>query len=237
MLSRVQLWWRQAGWNEFVRIFSAVAFLGAILLFIALAANAPKGTYLPLELQLMRAMRHDGQPIGPWWFADAVRDLTALGSAPILTLLTLLILGHLILSRRYRVALLVAASTAGGEILNTSLKNAFDRARPEAELHVVKVTSTSFPSGHAMAASIFYLTIGALLARMAHRRREKAYFVAVALVLTGLTAFSRVYLGVHYPTDVLAGWAAGTAWALLCWFVADWLARRGALRAEADGDV
>ena len=233
VITRVQTWWRNAGWDEFVRVLGGCVFVGAILFFAVLARNAPKGTYVPLELQFMRAMRRDGEPIGPWWVADAIRDLTALGSATVLILLILLILGYLCLRRRYRTALLIAAATAGGELLNTALKNAFERARPDAALHVVKVTSTSFPSGHAMAASIFYLTMGALLARLAERRREKAYIIGTALLLTGITAFSRVYLGVHYPTDVLAGWAAGTAWALLCWFVADWLARRGALRAEA----
>jgi undecaprenyl-diphosphatase len=87
-----------------------------------------------------------------------------------------------------------------------------------------------------MASSIFYLTMGVLLARTAQRRREKAYFVGSALLITFLIGFSRVYLGVHYPTDVLAGWSAGTAWAMVCWFVADWLGRRGKLRKET-GEV
>jgi undecaprenyl-diphosphatase len=231
-MSRVRAWWREAGWDEFVRVLAGCTFLGAVLFFIVLARNAPKGTYAPLELQLMRALRHEGEPLGPWWFADTVRDATALGSAFVLVLMTALILGYLCLRRYYRIALLIAAATTGGEILNSVLKNTFDRARPDAALHITKVATSSFPSGHAMAASIFYLTVGALLARTAARRREKIYLMVTAIFLTGITAFSRVYLGVHYPTDVLAGWAAGTAWALLCWFIADWLARRGALRAE-----
>jgi undecaprenyl-diphosphatase len=180
----------------------------------------------------MQAMRNDGQPLGPVGTAAVVRDLTALGSAVVLILLTLLILGYLLIIAHYRVACLIAIATAGGQALNLTLKNAFARARPDTALHLVEVTSTSFPSGHAMASSIFYLTIGALLARTARRRREKTYLIAAALLVTFLIAFSRVYLGVHYPTDVLAGWSAGTAWALLCWFVADWLGRRGKLRAE-----
>lgn len=232
VISHVQTWWRKAGWNEFVRLAGGVAFAGATLLFIALAANAPKGTYVEAELSLMRALRHDGVPVGPHWLASAVRDLTALGSAVVLLLLIALILGYLCLRRRYRLALLVMVSTLGGEILNTALKNSFERARPDASLRLVEVTSTSFPSGHAMAASIFYLTIGMVLARATTRRREKIYFLATAILLTALAGCSRVYLGVHYPTDVLAGWSAGAAWALLCGFVADVLARRGALRAE-----
>ena len=180
----------------------------------------------------MEALRDDGKPLGPWWFADTVRDATALGSAFVLVLMTALILGYLCLLRHYRIAVLIAAATAGGGLLNSALKNTFDRARPDGALHATKVATSSFPSGHAMAASIFYLTAGALLARTAKRRREKVYLIATAIFLTLMIAFSRVYLGVHYPTDVLAGCAAGTAWAQLCWFVADWFARRGALRKE-----
>ncbi len=210
-----------------------VTFLGAVLLFVALSLHAPKGTYQALELQLMQSLRQDGHPIGPYWAASAVRDLTALGSAVVLMMLAVLILGYLCLRRFYRLALLLAVATTGGQILNATLKNTFERARPEAALRLVEVASTSFPSGHAMGASIFFLTVGLVLARMAKRKREQVYFVATALLLAGLTGLSRVYLGVHYPTDVIAGWAAGTAWALLCCFVADRLALRGKLRAEA----
>jgi undecaprenyl-diphosphatase len=146
--------------------------------------------------------------------------------------MTLLVLGYLWMSGRHRVATLIAIATAGGQGLNMGLKHAFARERPDAALHLVEATSTSFPSGHTMASSIFYLTMGALLARMATRRREKIYFFSSALLIAFLIGFSRVYLGVHYPTDVLAGWCAGTAWAMLCWFVVDWLGRRGELRQE-----
>jgi undecaprenyl-diphosphatase len=161
-----------------------------------------------------------------------MRDVTALGGAVVIVAMTVLILGYLWLGRRYRVALLIAAATAGGQAMNATLKHAFARERPDATLHLVEVRSPSFPSGHSMAASIFYLTVGALLARTSKHRRERVYLMGCALLLTVAVGFSRVYLGVHYPTDVLAGWCAGAAWAILCWFVADWLARRGALRKE-----
>jgi undecaprenyl-diphosphatase len=230
--SRWNRWWGRPGWDRFVHVAAAAAFLLAVGLFAELADDAPEGDYLPLENKLMQALRRGGEPLGPEGTAAVVRDITALGSAVVLITLTLLILGYLAMSGRSRVAALIAVATAGGQALNLLLKNAFARARPDAALHLVEVSSTSFPSGHSMASSIFYLTIGALLARTARRRREKVYFVASALLLTFLIGFSRVYLGVHYPTDVLAGWAAGTAWALACWFVADWLGRRGALRND-----
>lgn len=231
-----KVWWGRPGWERFVHVAAAATFLLATGIFLELAKAAPRGDYLPAEDRIMQAMRHGGEPWGPAGTAAVVRDITALGSAVVLVLMTLLILGFLVMSGRLRIAALVASATAGGQALNLGLKHAFARERPDVALRLIEATSTSFPSGHAMASSIFYLTMGALLARMARRRREKTYFITAALLITFLIGFSRVYLGVHYPTDVLAGWSAGTAWAMICWFVADWLSRRGKLRAET-GEV
>ena len=230
--SRWRAWWGRPGWDRFVHVAAAVTFLLAVGVFLELADDAPEGDYLPIESKIMQAMRNAGEPLGPAGTAAVVRDITAMGSAVVLIIMTVLVLVYLMMSGRMRVAALIAVSTAGGQALNLTLKHSFARARPDAALHLVEVSSTSFPSGHSMASSIFYLTIGALLARTAQRRREKAYFFIAALFITFLIGFSRVYLGVHYPTDVLAGWSAGTAWAMVCWFVADWLGRRGDLRKD-----
>lgn len=231
-LSWWRAWWGRPGWERFVHLAAAATFLLAVGVFLELADDAPEGDYLPIETRIMQALREGGQPLGPAGTAVVIRDITALGSAVVLILMTLLMVGYLWMSGSHRVAALIAVATAGGQGLNFVLKHSFARERPDAVLHLVEVSSTSFPSGHSMASSIFYLTSGALLARMAKRRREKAYFVGAALIITFMIGFSRVYLGVHYPTDVLAGWSAGTAWAMVCWFVADWLGRRGKLRAE-----
>jgi undecaprenyl-diphosphatase len=225
-------WMGRPGWDRFVHVMAVVTFLLAVAVFLELADDAPEGDYLPLETKVMQAMRNAGEPLGPAGTATVVRDITALGSAVVIMLMTVLVLGFLAMSGTLRVAALIAVATAGGQALNLWLKHTFGRERPDAALHLVEVSSTSFPSGHSMASSIFYLTMGALLARTAKRRREKAYFVGSALLITFLIGFSRVYLGVHYPTDVLAGWSAGTAWAMVCWFVADWLGRRGKLRED-----
>jgi undecaprenyl-diphosphatase len=212
--------------------------VGALVFFVAaggfvkLAHEVSDGDHVGFENKIMHALRRGEAPLGPAWATSAVRDLTSLGSSVVLVLVTVLIMGFLLLRGSYRIAALLTASVAGGALINLVLKNAFNRARPAEALHLVGVHSSSFPSGHAMAASIFYLTIGALLARMAKRRREKVYLILASMLFTFLVGFSRVYLGVHYPSDVLAGWAAGTAWALLCWFVADWLGRRGVLHSE-----
>jgi undecaprenyl-diphosphatase len=211
---------------------AAATFVISMGVFLELADDAPEGDYLPFETKIMQAMRAGGEPLGPAGTFAVVRDITSMGSAVVLILMTLLILGYLWISGRVRIAAMIAVATAGGQALNLALKTGFARERPDVAMRLVEVSSTSFPSGHAMASSIFYLTIGVLLARTATRRREKTYFVGSAMLITFLIGFSRVYLGVHYPTDVLAGWSAGTAWAIACWFVADWLARRGKLRAE-----
>jgi undecaprenyl-diphosphatase len=232
MLSRLQTWWHRAGWDDFVLVFAVATLLVALGVFLDLAGDAPEGQYLETERTIMQAFRHADThgPIGPAWFPDAVRDLTALASAAVLILFALLILGYLCLRRQYGAAAFIAAAVAGGEALNTLLKEMFVRGRPDFTSHLVEVKTSSFPSGHAMAASIFYLTMGALLTQTAGRRREKIYLMAAAVLLTLLTGLSRVYLGVHYPSDVLAGWTAGTAWAVTCWLVARWLRRRGTLR-------
>jgi undecaprenyl-diphosphatase len=235
MKSRLQSWWRRAGWDDFVLIFAVVMMIAALGVFFDIAGDAPEGKYLDTERTIMQAFRHaeTRAPIGPHWLPDAVRDLTALASAAVLILFGLLILGYLCLRRQYAAAVFIAVAVAGGEALNTLLKEMFVRARPDITSHLVPVKTSSFPSGHAMAASIFFLTMGALLSQTAKRRREKIYLMAGAVLLTLLTGFSRVYLGVHYPSDVLAGWTAGTAWAILCWLVARWLRQRGALRQAA----
>jgi len=234
MLTRIRRWRTREGWDEFVWVIGAAALLAAIAIFLDLATDAPEGEYLRAERKIMQAMRDSttGLPAGPAWIADAVRDITALGSAAVLILFAVLVLGYLYLARRYRTILFMIVAIGGGEALNWALKEAFTRQRPNITPHLVQVHSLSFPSGHAMGSSIFYLTVGALLTQTVKRRREKIYIVAAAVLLTVLAGWSRVYLGVHYPTDVIGGWSVGTAWAIVCWMVARWLRQRGALRAE-----
>jgi undecaprenyl-diphosphatase len=145
---------------------------------------------------------------------------------------TLAALGFLLIVRKRAAALLVLASVGGGTALSFAMKAAFDRPRPDLVEHGVEVATASFPSAHAMLAAVTYLTLGALLARVQPKRSVKAYLLGVAVVLTLLIGLSRVYLGVHWPTDVLAGWCVGAAWATACWLVAYWLQARG--RVERD---
>lgn len=203
--------------------------------FVYLASTAPEGDHLVWENRILYQFRDPatGRPFGPEWLPGAISDLSALGGAVVLVLMGTFTFGYLMLTRRRAAALLLLVAVVGGQMLNLALKHLFVRDRPDSALHLVEVRSPSFPSGHSMAASIFYLTTGALLTQTARRRREKLYLVASAILLAGLVGFSRVYLGVHYPTDVIAGWSAGAVWAVLCWAVAAQLRKRGQLEPAA----
>jgi undecaprenyl-diphosphatase len=194
----------------------ALAVLAAGLLGFAGLAALAQGDPRGFDVAVLQALRRDGAPVGPAWLDLALRDLTALGGTPVLGLVTLLALGWLGLSRRWRAAVLLLVSVPGGLVLNTMLKAAFDRTRPGLVPHLVSVQTESFPSSHAMMAAVLYLTIGAMLARGAGRAQQ-AYVIGAAVGLALLVGVSRVWLGVHWPTDVLAGWCLGAAWATGCW--------------------
>jgi undecaprenyl-diphosphatase len=239
MIARLRAFWRRSGWNEFVFVSVALAFVVGTAGFFWVAREIPGADHLKMEEAIMRSLRQADDPsriIGPWWVQEVSRDVSALGSAVTLIIMTVLVLGYLLMRRGYASALLVLVATLGGYGLSATLKNTFQRVRPDVVPHLSHVTSESFPSGHSMLASVVYLTLGALLAQTATRRREKIYLIHAALFLAFAIGVSRVLLGVHYPTDVIAGWGAGTAWALLCWSAAYWLQARGAgAQREADG--
>jgi undecaprenyl-diphosphatase len=157
-------------------------------------------------------------------------DVTALGGTGVLAIILLIVVGYLALEGRYDAIALIVVATAGGGLLSELLKWWFARKRPEIVPHLVNVGSASFPSGHSLLAVVTYLTLGAVLARFVPRRRSRTYCIVVSLLLALLIGLSRVYLGVHYPTDVLAGWSAGLAWALPCWLVARYLQYRGRVK-------
>lgn len=212
---------------------AAVGLLGWA--FVALAGEVIDGDTLALDRLILLALRETGNPtnpIGPPWLEEAARDLTGLGGNAILGLITLSAIVYLAMTGRRHAAVLVIAAVGGGMILSTLLKLGFDRPRPDLVPHGARVYTASFPSGHAMLSAVTYLTLGALLARVHNARRVKLFLLGLAVVLTVLIGLSRVYLGVHWPSDVLAGWCGGAAWASLCWYVALLLQQQG----QVEGD-
>lgn len=174
---------------------------------------------------------------GPVWLLEVGRDATALGGVTVLALFVMAVVGYLLLRGSYGAMCLVIVATTGGLALSSVLKFAIQRDRPTIVEHRSAIYTSSFPSGHSMLSAVVYLTLGSLLARLAKERLVKFYFLAVALLLTGIVGVSRVYMGVHWPTDVLAGWTAGLVWAALCWAVTRYLQRRGAVERDYESEL
>ena len=203
-----------------------LAIAGLLFAFGFIAQEVVKGKTLAFDREVMLALRSSADPrvpIGPTWLPEAARDLTSLGSIIVLVIITLAVVGYLFLARRSAVAWLTLITVFGGIALSDLLKLAFERARPDVVNPLARVFTTSFPSGHATLSAITYLTIGAILARSQPLSTISVYFLSLAAFLTMLIGVSRIYLGVHYPTDVLAGWRIGAAWAMGCWAIMTYL--------------
>jgi undecaprenyl-diphosphatase len=206
-----------------------------LLLFLVLAGKVVEGDTLVFDTKILRALRRSddpARPIGPAWIESALLDLTALGGSTVLGLVVAAVAGFLVVQRRYQTALTVAVTAISGELLNAAMKHAFNRPRPDVVPQLRRVFSTSFPSGHAMESAIVYLTLGAMLMRITERRATKLYCLAIAIILTALVGVSRVWLGVHYPTDVIGGWMIGFVWASICWLAT----QRAEARARIDAE-
>lgn len=202
------------------------------MLFAKIAEEMIEGDLYSFDRSILLALRQAGdpsKPLGPLWLQTAARDVTSLGSPAVLTLITVAALGFLSLTRQWIEALFVLGSICGGSAVSFALKDLVQRPRPDLAAAAVQTQTYSFPSGHAFLSAVAFLTLGALLARVQRRDEVKIYLLSVAIAITVLVGMSRVYLGVHWPTDVLAGWCAGAAWAILCWLIAEWLRmpRRG----------
>jgi undecaprenyl-diphosphatase len=204
----------------------------AVLLFAFgfIAQAVAEGKPLAFDRHVMLALRNPAKPsipIGPVWLQEAARDATSLGSTIVLGIITFAVVGYLFLVRKPAVAWLMLIAVLGGIALNNLLKFAFARPRPDFVTHAPRVFTTSFPSGHATLSAIAYLTMGALLARTHPSFTISLYFMSLAAFLTVLIGVSRIYLGVHYPTDILGGWCIGAAWAMACWVLMAWLQNAG----------
>lgn len=214
------------GAHELPVLVALVALSGGVWIFAEVADEVVEQESASLDESLLLALRTPGDtndPIGPAWVEEMARDFTALGGTGVLTLVTIAALGYLVLAGHHRAAALAAVAVVGGILLSTFLKVGFDRPRPDLVPHGSTIYTASFPSGHSMMAAVTWFTLAAILARVLAKPFLKAYVLLVAAFVCLLVGLSRVYLGVHWPTDVLAGWSAGAAWAALCWLVAAWL--------------
>jgi undecaprenyl-diphosphatase len=198
-----------------------------------------EGATRSLDRDILLALRTPGDlsdPVGSPYVEEMARDLTALGGTVVITGATLLAAGFFLMRGSLGSMFYLLVATGGGIAISSIGKEFFDRPRPDLVPHGSLVYTASFPSGHSMMAAVAYLTLGVLIARVLPQRRQKVYVLSIAVILTLLVGVSRVYLGVHWPTDVAAGWLAGAAWAVLCVLVARFLSRRGHVEPEVCED-
>ena len=222
---------------EVVTVLGIGVMAGALWAFFALSDEMLEGDLHGFDEAVLLALRTPGDPstaIGGPQLEVAMRDLTALGGVTVLTLISLSVLVYMVLRRQRSSAFFLAAAISGGLLLSSLAKSGFSRPRPDLVPHGVEVMTASFPSGHSMMAAVTYLTLAVMLARTADQWGMRIFYIALAAILTVLVGISRIYLGVHWPSDVLAGWTLGAAWALLVWLVAHFLARKGQIEPDCD---
>jgi undecaprenyl-diphosphatase len=220
---------RRAGTLNLLRKHALLLAVAAILLaFGLLADEVVEGDTLSFDravLMWFRTPQNVAVPIGPLWLQEAVRDVTSLGSFSILGIMTVVAVLQFLLSGDRRLAVYVGGAVVGGTIVSTVLKDIFDRPRPDIP-GAPHVFTASFPSGHATLSAVVFLTLAAVLAAATLERRLKVFYLTIGIFLTLIVGVSRIYEGVHYPTDVLAGWMIGSSWAILCWVGAQYALHR-----------
>jgi undecaprenyl-diphosphatase len=218
-------------------VIAALAVMALLFSFVQLGGAVSAGG-ISIDDRILLAMREPGDPargLGGDVLAGMVRDLTALGSGTVTGLFAFAFVGYLLMVGRPRAALFVVVAVLGAWALNTALKELFARERPTVVTHLITANEPSFPSGHTMIATTFYPTMAELLGRLGPQRRVRLYLMAIAIVLALLIGLSRIYLGVHYPSDVLGGLCAGLGWALFCGIVARVLQGRRVVEPPSAG--
>ena len=193
---------------------------GGVYVFLATATSVREDALERFDNWLVPLFRQPGDvsaPIGPDWFAQTVVEITTLGGYPVLVTLVTAIAGFLLVYRRFGPAIFMIAAIISGTIASHLLKIVYDRPRPDVVDHLVATHTASFPSGHATMSAVVYLTLATMIVRLVDDVAVRIYVILMAVFLTFMVGMSRIYLGVHWPSDVIAGWALGTAWACLSW--------------------
>lgn len=206
---------------EVVLVAALAIIAAAVLAFAGIADEMSEGDAHAFDMTVLEALHPDAanpsDPVGPQWLDRAAADLTALGSVSVLAALSLGAAGFLALYRKWIEAGIIVVAFGGGLTISQALKGMFGRERPPEVYRAAEILNASFPSGHALLSAVVFLTLGAMLAQAAKGRVARIYVMGVAIALTLLVGITRVYLGVHWATDVLGGWTMGGAWATACW--------------------
>ena len=204
-------------WPEGQLLWLLLGVSAFLLIALKLGSEVTEGDTLAFDRAILIQLRAmtDGSDPARALLRQFMLDVTTLGNNELLTAIALLALGFLLATGKRRLGALLTSGVLLGVAASVLLKFIFERARPDVVAHLVNVDTASFPSGHAMNSAVVYLTIATLLARSQKHRAGRVYILGVGVALTLLIGLSRLYLGVHWPTDVLAGWIFGASWAAL----------------------
>lgn len=208
-----------------------IAMSAAVWAFLEIAGEMAEGETDAADRWLLLRLRNPADladPVGPRTFEEAMRDVTALGGFTVLTIVAVVSVAAFLLHGKRRQALVMAVTILASQVLSEGLKAIYGRPRPELVSHGSYVYSASFPSGHSMLSAATYLTLAVMIASLEPRRATKALVFLLAGLVMAAVGVSRIYLGVHWPSDVLAGWCAGAAMAFLAWLALLWLRGRAA---------
>ena len=199
-----------------------MAAMGALWAFFSIAEEVDEGETRGFDERLILLFRDPGDlndPLGSRSFEEAVRDITALGGFTVVTLATVVGVLLFLFHGRRRHALVLLGSVLLALISSETMKALYGRPRPDLVPHGSYVYSGSFPSGHSTLSAATFLTLAVLVSSLEPRRSTKVLVYVLALALLATVGFSRVYLGVHWPSDVAAGWCLGAAWAFVAGIV------------------
>ena len=180
--------------------------------FSALAEHVRKGSTQPFDDAIMRWVGAHQTA----WLESVMLEITALGTGTVVGMIVLIAGLFLWLNHHRHSAVLLIVATLGGMVLDNLLKIGFNRPRPQIFEWGTHAVSSSFPSGHAMSSVIVYGTVAYLAARLQRNVHARVLTFVIATIIIVMISTSRVYLGVHYPSDILAGFLIGTAWAGFC---------------------
>ena len=181
-----------------------LAFGLGLAVFALIADEVHEGATTAFDSTILLWINARGNPALDWFFIH----FTDLGGVSFLAILTVIITAFLVYKKSYYRALLMLSAVGGAALLNLILKSIFERSRPDLWTHLVTEDNFSFPSGHAMGSAAFACAIIALL----WGSKWQPLAIGLGIVYVFLIGFSRLYLGVHFPTDILAGWALAVAW-------------------------
>jgi undecaprenyl-diphosphatase len=221
--TRSPLWLKRTLTAPEAKALAIVAIVAAgVWALLSLGGEVREGETGAFDSRIILALRvagHPHTPVGPAWLGDVMRDVTALGGTTMVVLATSLAVAALVFHHHWRRGLVLALVMVFAQTCDELLKGFYGRVRPDFAPVGAYVYAQSFPSGHSTASAALWLSLAMIAASFESRRRAKvAWFAFAGIVILGVGA-SRVYLGVHWPTDVVAGWMLGACWALAGWLV------------------